>query len=420
MTRQEILDNLLKVDLLGLTSILLVTLIVYLMALRWPAISKILFVALIIRVSALLLGAYLISLPDSDMDARTFEVIGFEWSKDGFFNLSKFYTGADSFFISWIIAIPYSLFGRSMVMAQSISLLIGISSIYIGCLLVKKVWDENSAIKFGWVAALFPSLVLYSVLNMREIYVVFFILIALHGVVGWLNTRNFKMFILAMTAFIGGTFFHGGVIIGAFVFLFIVLLTNLKEALRLFLRSRIGIKTYFMLLITLIVLGYFFLGKIDIPKLGQFAGFSSVSKTILDYIGHNTSGEASFPEWIIPKNSIELIYKMPPKVAYFLFSPFPWDIKKINQLIGMFDGVLYMYFIYLIIKNIKLIWNDKNLRAILLIISSYLIVFGLVVGNFGTSIRHRLKFFLPMLLLISPFIPKIKIFKKNLRNKSKV
>ena len=258
MTRQEILDNLLKVDLLGLTSILLVTLIVYLMALRWPAISKILFVALIIRVSALLLGAYLISLPDSDMDARTFEVIGFEWSKDGFFNLSKFYTGADSFFISWIIAIPYSLFGRSMVMAQSISLLIGISSIYIGCLLVKKVWDENSAIKFGWVAALFPSLVLYSVLNMREIYVVFFILIALHGVVGWLNTRNFKMFILAMTAFIGGTFFHGGVIIGAFVFLFIVLLTNLKEALRLFLRSRIGIKTYFMLLITLIVLGYFF------------------------------------------------------------------------------------------------------------------------------------------------------------------
>ena len=140
----------------------------------------------------------------------------------------------------------------------------------------------------------------------------------------------------------------------------------------------------------------------------------------MDYIGHNTSGEASFPEWIIPKNSIELIYKMPPKVAYFLFSPFPWDIKKINQLIGMFDGVLYMYFIYLIIKNIKLIWNDKNLRAILLIISSYLIVFGLVVGNFGTSIRHRLKFFLPMLLLISPFIPKIKIFKKNLRNKSKV
>jgi hypothetical protein len=419
MTRQEILDNLLKVDLLGLTSILLVILITYLMALRWPAISKILIVALVIRVFTLLLGAYFINLPDSEMDARTFEVIGFEWSKDGFFNLPKYYPGASSYFISWIIAIPYSLFGRSMVMAQSISLLIGISSIYIGCLLAQKLWDESSAIKFGWVAALFPSLVLYSVLNMREIYIVFFILISLHGVVGWINSKSFKMFVLAMIGFIGATFFHGGMVIGTFVFLFIILITSFKTAIKLFSQAMLGVKTYIMLFMTLIVFGYYFAGKINIPKVGQFSSLSTINKNILEYIGHNTSGEASFPEWIIPRNSIELVYKAPPKVAYFLFSPFPWDVKKTNQLIGMFDGFFYMYFTFLIFRNIKIIWRDDNLRAILLILLSYIIVFGLVVGNFGTSIRHRLKFFLAILLLISPFIPKIKLFKKTLRNKSK-
>ena len=417
MTRQEILDNLLKVDLLGFTSILLVILITYLMALRWPAISKILFAALAIRVFVLLLGAYFINLPDSEMDARTFEVIGYEWSKDGFLNLPKYYPGASSYFISWIIAIPYSLFGRSMVMAQSISLMIGISSIYIGCLLTQKLWNESSAIKFGWVAALFPSLVLYSVLNMREIYVVFFVLISLHGVVGWVNTKSFKMFILAMIGFTGATFFHGGMVVGAFAFLFIILLTNFKKTLKLFFRAAIGVKTFFMFFLTLIVFVILFSGKVSFPKIGQFQGFGSISEKILEYAGNYSSGEASFPEWIIPKKSIELVYKAPLKLVYFLFSPFPWDVKKMSLLIGMFDAVLYIYFVYLIFRNIKIILHDEKLRTILFILFSYLIVFGLVAGNFGTSIRHRLKFFLLILLLISPFLPKIKIIQKTLRNR---
>jgi len=161
------------------------------------------------------------------------------------------------------------------------------------------------------------------------------------------------MFVVAMFGFIGATFFHGGMVIGTFVFLFIILITSFKTAIKLFSQAILGVRTFIMLLITLIVFGYYFAGKINVPKVGQFISLSTFNKNILEYIGHNTSGEASFPEWIIPKNSIELVYKTPPKVAYFLFSPFPWDVKKTNQLIGMFDGFFYMYFTFLIFRNIK-------------------------------------------------------------------
>ena len=174
MTRQEILDNLLMVDLLGLTSLLFVSLLTYFMALRWPAISRILYAALIIRIITILIGAYLINLPDSEADARTYEVLAYEFSKNGFINMLNNYPGPGSFFLSWVIAIPYSLFGRSMVMAQSISLFFGICTIFLSCLFARKLWNEQSAKKVGWFVALFPSFILYSVLPMREVFTIFF------------------------------------------------------------------------------------------------------------------------------------------------------------------------------------------------------------------------------------------------------
>ena len=414
MTREEIYANLLKVDLNGFISILLIILLTYIIALRWPAISRILFVALSLRIFVLLIGAYYVQLPDSGMDARTFEAEANTWSKDGFLSLLNYFPGFGTYFISWIISIPYSLFGRSMVMSQSISLFLGIASIYIGCRLAQKIFDEKSAIKYGWALALFPSHILYSVLNMREIYVVFFIIIALHGVVGWNNKKSIKMFFLAFLGFGGATLYHGGMFISLLTFLFIILNDNLKKALSLLFQGFIRIKTFIITIITFILIVFYFSGKVDVPKLGRFDSISSVDKILIRVGSYNKVGETSYPEWVIPRNANEIIYKSPLKVIYFLFSPFPWDVKKTEQLLALIDGLMYMYCFYLIFKNIKIIWSDKNLYTILLISLSIIIIYGMASGNFGSSVRHRLKFLPLILLLISPYILKIKYSLKKI------
>ena len=141
----------------------------------------------------------------------------------------------------------------------------------------------------------------------------------------------------------------------------------------------------------------------------------NVDRLLIEISNRNVN-TAAFPSWTIPKTEFELIYKAPIRVIYFLFSPFPWDVKKMNHLFGLFDSMFHIMLIILFIKNFKSIWSDRTLRIILIILASYLIVYGLATGNFGTGLRHRTKFIIVSILMVAPWIPKLVFFDKKQRN----
>ena len=68
-----------------------------------------------------------------------------------------------------------------MIMAQSFSIF-GLGLVFLGWLLSKKLWNDNVASKVGWSLALYPTLVSYSVLVMREVYFSFFLILAVLGI----------------------------------------------------------------------------------------------------------------------------------------------------------------------------------------------------------------------------------------------
>ncbi len=399
-------------ELLGFAAIALVSFITLLIALRWPDISNIIFAGLVIRIFFLLIGHYIITLPDSTADAVTFENVAWQIGQDGFLNVLNNYNGPSSRFISWVVAIPYSLFGRSILMAKSISLLFGIGSIFLGWKIAKIIWNDNIAKKVGWAIAVFPSLILYSVLVMREVYVCFFILVALYGVVSWVKTDNLKSIILAIAGFMGATFFHGALFVGILVFVIIVTISNLKKLIKKILIYRISFKNLIFLAFILVSSGYYLSNKFQVPYLGTFE-----RATNIDYLIRKTNvstrGTAAWPEWLIPKSPTEIIYKAPIRSMYVIFSPFPWDVKETKHLIGLLDAFIFMYLSFLILRNIKTIWRDPSLKIILILLLFYVFVFGIGVGNFGTGIRHRSKFVIMFILLAAPLLTKFILFKKR-------
>ncbi len=399
-------------DLLGLTSIVLISLVTLFISIRLPTLSTILFVALFIRISLMLIGHYLTPLPDSTADAVSFERIAWERGQNGFYYVIENIRGPNARFISWIIAIPYSLFGRSILMAQSISLFFGIGCILIGWKLSKILWNDHTAKKVAWTIALFPSLVLYSVLILREVYVCFFLLIALYGVVSWTKFNKISYILMAFLGFVGATFFHGAMIIGASVFLLILGIISFKKIFKSIFNRSINLKVLMIFVFVIFSVSFYFTNKIHIPYLGTFDKMSDIShlerKTKL-----STRGVASYPEWTKISSPYEFIYKAPIRALYFIYSPFPWDIKKTSHIIGLFDGILYMYLTYLIFLNRKIIWKDPALKIISIILISYIVVFAIGVGNFGTGIRHRSKFAVIFILLAAPLIKKLIFFKKN-------
>ena len=401
-------------DLIGFISISFVSLIILYISLKTPSVSKIILVALIVRIIVLLIGHYFITLPDSTKDAAGFENLAWSWAQSGFLNAFNNFPGYNSFFYPWIISLLYSVFGRSILMVQSLSLLFGVGSVYLGWLLAKKLWNNSIAIKVGWLLALFPSLILYSVLPLREVYGCFFLLLGTFGVVNWVKIGGSKSIIIAISGYIGASFFHGALLIGGIIFCLIIGLANFKKSFKLILNKRISLKALFVITITLIFFILLFSNKIYIPYITTFESSPNLD-WLIEVISRRMRGDASYPEWTRINSGIEIFYKGLARIAYLLFSPFPWDVKKLTHLFGMFDGLLYMVIIYLIFLNIKVIWKDPALRIILLILFIYLFIFGIGVSNFGAGLRHRSKFVIEMILLAAPLIPRLHFFKKKIK-----
>lgn len=169
----------------------------------------------------------------------------------------------------------------------------------------------------------------------------------------------------------------------------------------------------------------FLLGYYSIPKIGNFQNFGNMQKKNelkkieevliwkIKKATRSSSTEnsgASYPEWTIPKNNIELIYLSPLRILYFLYAPFPWDIKKPIHLIGLFDASFYLFLTYYTFRNRKELFNNPKTYFLILIFFVYILAYSFGVGNFGTGIRHRLKFIGILLALAAQKIPRLKLF----------
>ena len=134
------------------------------------------------------MGNNFITLPDTTGDAYWFEIQAYEWSLLGFpdvlylfgwdptFKKDVTVAFKSSFFVSYIIAILYSLSERSVMMAQSISLLFGTLSVLMSWTLAQKLWDNRTSNE-SWMVCSFVSLIdtIFSFSNARDLCVFFFV-----------------------------------------------------------------------------------------------------------------------------------------------------------------------------------------------------------------------------------------------------
>lgn len=404
-------------EILGLTGLGLVAVFTIFCACRWPFLSRILFVAFTFRMFAAVVNAYVVPLPDSTADARTFEIVAWEWAQGGVAEAIHQFTDPDSYLISWVLSVLYAATDRSLLMAQSVSLFFGMGSVVLGSLLTKELWGKRVAIKAGWVLALFPTLILYSALVMREAYIWFFVLFALYGVALWARYGGFGYLCVAIAGFVGAAFFHGAMFVGALFFLVYVGFRSLRRLLFSLSRVQVHIFSFVLILgVAVAFLGYVSSG-ISLPKLGTFqqAISSEQIMRVVDSRTHGSGGEqgASFPGWTVLSSAAEIPVKAPIRMAYFTFAPFPWDVRTPAHLIGFFDGFLYIVLVFLIWRNRKAIWGNPATRAILFILVGYILVFSFGIGNFGTGLRHRAKFVAGFIILAAPLLPMLSFKSKQ-------
>lgn len=389
-----------------LGSFILILVFCFINILKNKNIKNILFIAFFLRVTLLLLSYFeILIIPDNNYDAQTYISLAKEFSENyGYLIIYDFYK-TDSLLLVRIYTLFFVIFGESAFLLRSMSVLIGTACVYLVFKLSLLLWDSRSAEKAAWVAAFFPTLILYSVLTLREVYIVFILLMGLISFIKLYKKLNFINFLKFFGSFFILIYFHGPLFIGAIFLFFIIIIKYFKILINQLYRLKINISLFLILILSLIPIIYFLFLDFQLPYLYNLKILSDLDffKSI---INSRMEGSAAYPSWLIINNNYEIVPKIIIKILYFLYSPFFWDIEKISHLVGNVDGLLYLIITFYLIKNWKIIWINPITRILFLLLVCYLIVYGLGVGNFGAGIRHRSKFVVILIVLAAPKLKK--------------
>lgn len=349
-----------------------------------------------------------ITLPDGIADEITFLRAAREFSYNE--GLSVFFDLwiSDNFLVSRFISLFFSIFGDSYMMAQSLSVAFGTACVYLVYKLCLMIWDKRSAKKAAWITTFFPTLVLYSALTLREVYIVFFLLIALIGIVKFERKKNAVSLLQILISFYILNLFHGGAAIGGIIFLFYQALIYMKKILIMFMNLYTNLSA--LLLIPILITPVIMLVT-DNLKITYLPSLYDLD-FMRFYANVNMYSTGSYPSWLRINENYELFTKVFIRAIYFLYSPFFWDIRLPHQVIGLLDSTLYLVLTIYLIKNWRVIWANPITRIFVLLFIGYIIVHAIGVGNFGTSIRHRSKFVVILIVLAAPKIHKFIIRKE--------
>ncbi len=341
----------------------------------------------LLRLILLAIDQYIVKLPYNNSDAEGFQSVAVTISNNISLVKENLYGGI----FTKILGILYYLIGENRIFAQSINILLGMAAIYNFDVIVNQI-EINRVRKtkfFQLLANFLPQTLILSVVLLREIVVVYLVILSLRSCIAYTKTGNKLEAIKTLIAITFASAFHAGVIFLIIGYILLISFYNVKEKRMRFSTKKVTIFIFIILIFGVIYLRY---GDIFATKLTNM----DEEKLLNSFEGESKGGSAYLGGKNIESFSDMIIYTIP-KALYFLFSPMPWDWRGINDLTSFtIDSLFYAYLIYNILKyrkNIKK--EDKSIINCLLIgLIITIIAFSVGTSNAGTAIRHRHKIFL--------------------------
>ena len=402
--------------IVGFQGVCFAIIFTYFIGIKFQVLKKVLWIGLYLRLFAAFVNEFIFKLPDSNADAIRFEYKTRFFSQLPFLEfLGSFNSYSTAYTFTWFLSIFYRVLGRSPLLLESINIITSLFCI----ILVYKISilisnNKYKSIQSALLFAVFPSIVLYNVIILREIYIVFFLLNGSYFIIKCINSKHLIFAIYALLNFVPLYFLHGGLMVGALAFVAVILLRSIKDIINYFMNNRLLIHQ--VILISSFFFGFFFyfgnLSKLYLPYLGNISKILNLS-SIFFQVEATNSGGSIYPVWLIPDSLSSFFLLIFPRLIYFLFSPFIWDIRAINHLLGLVDGIMIAFLFYWIIKGMVFKKQNKTVTILCIILLPLLITYSWGVGNFGTALRHRSKF-IPVFIAISTiYVPKITLTKKS-------
>ena len=239
--------------------------------------------------------------------------------------------------------------------------------------------DRGTARWAAMLVALFPSLVLWSALNIREAPTILLLVSAIY-----LLTRLQVQFSLPVLA--GAILCMGGILLSR---TYVAVLIGISVPMGL-LMSR-GKSWGGSLVGGLVLLGALVAG-LGLNGFGADLGAEPALQSVEAMrrglsLGAQTSYGAGFDVSTVG-GAAEFL---PVGATYFLFAPFPWELGSTLQSIAIPEMLIWYLLVPFILRGLLLgLSNDaRSFMVLLAVIVTMVVAYALVQGNVGTAFRHR-------------------------------
>ncbi|MBF7016775.1 glycosyltransferase family 39 protein [Staphylococcus durrellii] len=340
------------------------------------------YVQWVLYVIFLIIHQYVHILPGSGNDDLRFEKLA-----DNYYYHYLFSTNIDLFqnsrTYSQFIAMIYFL-GKPHILIPG---LVNISVHTITVILLYKICNNvfNNP-KVSMITAtlytLYPIYIFTTVITLREMFIVMFIMLFTYALLQLHKTKNVTYFFYSIIALLVGAIFHIG-LLGLLLVLacYFIFISNIYKSARVILA---------MLFITSFVVVIF---NSNDAKVQNTINTDDHTKSLdlnsrADYISVNES------------NGLQTKMK---QVTYFLLKPFPWEVKTLADVIGVFDIWVILLATFLALVLYK---KTKNKAILIVLITVYgtFITFAIGTYNYGTALRHRDKVAMLLTMFINYYI----------------
>ena len=367
---------------------------------RGPVLS-----AYAVRVGLSYVHSHLVPLPDSQFDAVAFEELAWIWARDGIC-LDDLTTGSGLY--PWIGSCVYLVVGRSPLVLQILNAFFGTLIIIMAARTARLLAPGRGCDRMvAWMLALYPSLVLYSSITMREVAVVLPAVVSGYCLVRWSSLGGYRYAAWSVLWMVVSQLFHTGMIAVTCATVAVIGYVTLREhwsgLARVHIRvvdawavaASIGLLCAISIAAAIMISEGYGLDKIlRLREVDPVEALRAWQRQV-------ARGRASYLEGVQPRSWIEVFSQIPVRLVYFLGSPFAWSVSSVRDLWGAIDGaVLVVLTVYVAIYAIRGREGKKaGYLRVGLVLFAGLVGFAVVTSNYGTAFRHRAKF-VPALVML--------------------
>ncbi len=354
-------------------------------------IGKIVYIGLGARLFVLILIGFYGILPytyDDTWDILANNLLS-EWNS-GNFN-AQFDASLNVRYYTILVTSIYYIFGYNPIFMMILNVLFGTLTIIVIYYIGRELFNKRVGKWAAGIFAFWPSHIMFSAMNMRDSLAILLMSLFILKLLKWFKNFQFSDMFWLVLLFIGNTLIRSqnAVLLAAVAAPFIMYYLFKKT-------NPILKPLWFMVGIAGIVGGF-----------GLVYALGYANEMNINYIisemDYRSSGGSAYLTSLHYTSWVDVIKYLPVRLVYFVFSPFPWQVNSISQALSGIEGVILMWFTFVILRKWKVIKKLATNKAMLWTFILFCL-FGLmsnavIDSNSGTAMRHKLQFIYVIFIL---------------------